>query len=105
MLLGDTVAPDFPEESFDVVVSRNLIWTLRQLDRAARGWRRVLRVGGRVVVLSGFSNSAEEAPAEPGDGSAEGSACALEERRQEVFERYYSEEVRAAVPMFGTVAP
>ena len=56
-------------------------------------------------MLSGFSNSAEEAPAEPGDGSAEGSACALEERRQEVFERYYSEEVRAAVPMFGTVAP
>lgn len=32
--VGDAIAPHFPPESFDAVVSRSLIWTLREPERA-----------------------------------------------------------------------
>lgn len=37
---------DFPSESFDVVVSRNLTWTLPDAAQAYREWLRVLKKGG-----------------------------------------------------------
>lgn len=36
----------FPDESFDVVISRNLTWTLPDAGHAYRQWLRVLRKGG-----------------------------------------------------------
>lgn len=36
----------FPDESFDVVLSRNLTWTLPDPESAYREWGRVLRPGG-----------------------------------------------------------
>lgn len=36
----------FLDESFDVVVSRNLTWNLKHPDVAYREWQRVLRTGG-----------------------------------------------------------
>ena len=42
----DAQATDFPDESFDAVVSRNLTWTLPDPEAAYREWRRVLRPGG-----------------------------------------------------------
>ena len=46
-------APDFADETFDVVVSRNLTWTLPDVKAAYREWRRVLKVGG---VLMNFDS-------------------------------------------------
>ena len=40
---------DFADESFDVVVSRNLTWTLPDVMAAYREWRRVLKVGGLLM--------------------------------------------------------
>ena len=37
---------EFADESFDVVVSRNLTWDLEEPDRAYAEWMRVLRPGG-----------------------------------------------------------
>ena len=37
---------DFPAESFDVVISRNLTWTLPHPITAYREWHRVLKAGG-----------------------------------------------------------
>ena len=36
----------YEDESFDVVVSRNLTWTLPEPEKAYREWYRVLRKGG-----------------------------------------------------------
>ncbi len=40
---------DFPDQSFDVILTRNLTWTLPHPDRAYREWYRVLRSGGLLL--------------------------------------------------------
>lgn len=42
-------SPDFPDGSFDVVVSRNLTWNLPHPDRAYAEWARVLKPGGLLL--------------------------------------------------------
>lgn len=37
---------EFPDESFDAVIARNLTWTLPEPDKAYREWLRVLKKGG-----------------------------------------------------------
>lgn len=37
---------DFPDETFDAVVSRNLTWNLEEPDQAYKEWMRVLKKGG-----------------------------------------------------------
>lgn len=37
---------NYPDESFDVVISRNLTWTLPRPDQAYKEWMRVLKKGG-----------------------------------------------------------
>jgi ubiquinone/menaquinone biosynthesis C-methylase UbiE len=53
-LSGDAEDPPFPEDSFDLVVNRHLLWTLPHPERALRSWRRIVRPGGRVIVISGL---------------------------------------------------
>jgi SAM-dependent methyltransferase len=40
---------DFPDGSFDMVINRNVVWTLLDAERAFSEWLRVLRPGGRLV--------------------------------------------------------
>lgn len=42
----DAERPAFADETFDVVVSRNLTWTLPYPEEAYRQWLRVLKTGG-----------------------------------------------------------
>ena len=42
----DAQRPDFPEGSFDAVVTRNLTWTLPEPETAYREWHRLLKPGG-----------------------------------------------------------
>ncbi|MDK2974859.1 MAG: hypothetical protein PWP08_1230 [Methanofollis sp.] len=53
---GDAEDLPFEDESFDVVVERHLLWTLPEGRRALGEWRRVLRKGGRVIVIDGLWN-------------------------------------------------
>src|SRR6266852_3415678 len=41
----------FPPASFDLTISRHLLWTLPHPEAAIDGWIRVLRPGGRLVVV------------------------------------------------------
>lgn len=51
---GDAVDPPLPAGSVDAVVSRYLMWTLREPVEAARRWRRLLRPGGLVAAVDGL---------------------------------------------------
>src|SRR5208282_5569217 len=46
----------FPGRSFDFAISRHLLWTLPHPEAAIDEWIRVLRPGGRLVVVDGQFN-------------------------------------------------
>ena len=48
-LMMDAEKPDFHAESFDVLVTRNLTWTLPHLDHAYNEWFRILKRGGVLI--------------------------------------------------------
>ncbi len=86
--VGDAVAPAFPAETFDAVVNRSLLWTLREPETAFRNWYQLLEPGGRVVAVYGLSPLMPTGPASDD-----------EDRSDEpgLFERCYTPETRAAL--------
>ncbi len=54
----DAENPMFPDETFDVVISRNLTWTLPNAEHAYSEWMRVLKTGG--VLLNFDANYGKE---------------------------------------------
>ncbi len=50
---GDAERLPFPPGSFDLAISRHLLWTLPHPEAAIDEWIRVLRPGGRLVVVDG----------------------------------------------------
>ena len=93
-LEGDAEAPALPNDSFDLVISRHLLWTLPHPDRALAAWVRLVRPGGRVVVIDGQWSASRKARPADDDGN---------ERNDDVrsVEREYGEEVTAALPFYG----
>jgi ubiquinone/menaquinone biosynthesis C-methylase UbiE len=56
----------FAAESFDLVISRHLLWTLPHPEAAIDEWLRVLRPGARLVVVDGaVLDGSDRAPAHP----------------------------------------
>ena len=45
----DAQEPEFPDNSFDVILSRNLTWTLPEPEKAYAQWYRVLKPGGLLL--------------------------------------------------------
>lgn len=41
---------DFPDESFDAIVSRNVTWTLEYPERVYTEWKRLLKPGGKLLI-------------------------------------------------------
>ncbi|MDQ1251445.1 MAG: hypothetical protein QG646_524 [Euryarchaeota archaeon] len=50
---GDAETPDYDTSSFDVVFNRHLLWTLPNPKMAVENWSRVLKKGGKVVIVDG----------------------------------------------------
>lgn len=50
----DAEAPAFPGGTFDVVISRHVVWTLTDPPKALSNWKRLLKPGGRVVIIDGI---------------------------------------------------
>ncbi|MEZ4728604.1 MAG: class I SAM-dependent methyltransferase [Caldilineaceae bacterium] len=88
-LIGDAIAPDFPPQSFDVVMSRHVLWTLRDPEQAFRNWWQLLKPGGRVVAIDSFWFDPNH-PQKITDSDV-----------REQWTRYYSSETQAALPNFA----
>jgi ubiquinone/menaquinone biosynthesis C-methylase UbiE len=50
---ADAEAPPFADRSFDLVVSRHVLWSLGDQGAAVAAWLRIVRPGGRVAVFDG----------------------------------------------------
>lgn len=48
---GDAQNLPFEDNSFDYIVSRNVMWVMEEPERAYSEWLRVLRPGGRMTVI------------------------------------------------------
>ena len=62
-LVMDAEKPDFPPESFDALVTRNLTWTLPHLPRAYGAWFGLLKSGGVLINFDADYYRAQERPA------------------------------------------
>jgi ubiquinone/menaquinone biosynthesis C-methylase UbiE len=51
--VGDAESLAEAEGSYDLVISRNVLWTLPDPQRALRDWRRVLKPGGKLLLVDG----------------------------------------------------
>lgn len=47
----DASETDFDDESFDLVISRNVTWTLNDPQKAYREWFRILKKSGRLLIF------------------------------------------------------
>jgi ubiquinone/menaquinone biosynthesis C-methylase UbiE len=70
---GDAEALPFAPQSFDLAVSRHLLWTLPHPEAAIAEWIRVLRPGGRLAVIDGLADpqAAASLPQESAHASPE----------------------------------
>jgi ubiquinone/menaquinone biosynthesis C-methylase UbiE len=57
--VGDAESLDEPDDGYDLVTARHLIWTLPNPSRAVREWRRVVEPGGRIVLIEGHWDFSE----------------------------------------------
>ncbi len=66
----------FGPASFDLVISRHVLWTLPHPEAAIDEWIRILRPGGRLVVVDGQFDAAALAPP-PGSARASAEYAAI----------------------------
>ncbi len=59
---GDAEQLPFPPGSFDLVISRHVLWTLPHPGAAIDEWIRVLRPGGRLAIVDGAQYNEAVAP-------------------------------------------
>jgi SAM-dependent methyltransferase len=52
-LIMDSHKLDFVDETFDLIVSRNVVWTLTDPVKAYREWLRALKPAGKLIVFDG----------------------------------------------------
>lgn len=50
---GDAQNPTFEDNTFDLLVSRNVIWNLENPEKAYKEWIRILKPGGKLIIFDG----------------------------------------------------
>ncbi|GBF33123.1 ubiquinone/menaquinone biosynthesis methyltransferase UbiE [Desulfocucumis palustris] len=58
----DSQQTEFEDNSFDMVISRNVVWTLVRPEDAYRDWLRILKPGGRVLIFDGDMSERRRTP-------------------------------------------
>ena len=53
LFVMDCQRTDFPDERFDMVISRSITWTLSDPPKAYREWKRLLKKGGSLIIMDG----------------------------------------------------
>ncbi len=59
---ADAEDTGFPDDAFDLVVSRHLIWNLPRPEAAIREWARIAKPGGAVAVINGIFGGNKDRP-------------------------------------------
>lgn len=84
--VGDAVDPPFTAGSFDVVINRSLLWTLREPGRAFTNWHALLAPGGRAISIYGINPEGGDPPPDQEGVEAD------------LFSTHYTPAVQALLP-------
>jgi ubiquinone/menaquinone biosynthesis C-methylase UbiE len=68
----------FPPGSFDLAISRHVLWTLPHPEAAIDEWMRVLRPGGRLAIIDGARYDEAAAPPQRENARASAEYAAIE---------------------------
>ena len=96
--IGDAENPPYDGGTFDAVFNRHVLWTLPNPEKALQGWKRVLKDGGRVLIVDGVWN----------DGTLNAKARRLASNVAKMvveganpWKDYYPKDLQAALPNMG----
>jgi ubiquinone/menaquinone biosynthesis C-methylase UbiE len=53
LVKGDAENPDFSSDTFDCIICRYLLWTLPNPEVALRNWYKILKPGGKMIIIDG----------------------------------------------------
>lgn len=101
---GDAEHPPFEDASFDVVLNRHLLWTLPNPEIAVKNWGKVLRKGGKVIIIDGIWDDGSLGPRLrrlAGDAVT----LVLERKNPRKGHCGYSKELKAQLPNAGGAPP
>ena len=104
---------DFASETFDALVTRNLTWTLPDVQAAYREWRRVLKIGG---VLMNFDSDYGEkdfsacsttkiSSAQLDECSAIKNSLTISTRRRPMWDAGFLEGINFSVRLVEDISP
>ncbi len=98
---------DFPDGSFDAVVTRNLTWNLTDPLRAYREWLRVLRPGGAALIFDAnwYAYLVDEEKQRAWDRDRENVRLAAVEDHDAYDESRRMEEISRKLPMTARLRP
>jgi len=99
--IADAEALPFGEKSFDAVFGRHILWTLPFPDHALCEWRRVLKPGGRLVLVDSLAVPSSAA----GRLQRLASDLLRRLRRPTGTGHRYSAQMHAALPLAGNSDP
>ena len=81
-----------PDETYDLVINRHLLWTLPHPYEAVDEWLRVTKPGGSVIVIDGDWNL--------GRAAAEERKAKEQEEEKEGHSKGYSQEINDNLPLY-----
>ena len=50
----DAAFPEFPDQQFEVIICRHLLWALPDIDHVLERWVRLLKAQGRLLLIEGY---------------------------------------------------
>lgn len=96
---ADAMDLPFASDSFDVVVSRHVLWTMTEPDRAFREWIRVVRPGGEVTWFDGIRH--RRTPARRMRELAAGGVRRVRRPVDHAHSHHYDDELASQLPFRG----
>jgi SAM-dependent methyltransferase len=98
--VGDAEDPPYAPGTFDVLVSRHLVWTLLHPGETLERWATLVRPGGLVVILDGAYEKRD-----PGRRFVARVASWIVRRRSDPTDHAYPEDVQQRLPLVRQRSP
>lgn len=98
-LQGDAENLQLPDEHFDLVVNKYLLWTLPDPQKALTEWKRVLKDGGKIIAIDGDWND-ENLSGKVRKGAEDDLEGVKDEEYMKVYRKQY-QPIKKDLPLYS----